>query len=413
MVIRVENFNDLYIDKKGVLSYQSKEINRGWGKTYYSLDGNALICRRFNLFGVILHHLFGYKKEFNAENLSLYLKKNIKALSGKDNITQKVAFQALEHLQDVKRDFFLDEKNQYKDEARAIALFESGELDVNAYPKFNHNTALMVACERGQLGLVKYLVEHGADVNLEVEGRKAWYSACMYSRHPEIIEYLLDKGVDLNAIGPGNKSGFAQMVSAYLRDPNRFSLELIKKALQKKPDLSLRGSDGDPLFMACQRGNLELAKLLMDHGAKLSADSREYLNHFYAAISSANVDLVMWILDQGVDFHRENDALPLETAIRFNVCILFKEDQQLKMAAMLIERGFVPKGRTVSLENLIGSLRLTVIKCLVENGVKIDKAADLEYARHRLSDAEEGHGPESEARVAALKEIIAYLEALP
>lgn len=59
---------------------------------------------------------------------------------------------------------------------------------------FNKKTPLHMAVENGALGLVKTLVEHGADVNREDNLRYTPLAYALRENRPEIVEYLRSKG---------------------------------------------------------------------------------------------------------------------------------------------------------------------------------------------------------------------------
>ena len=60
---------------------------------------------------------------------------------------------------------------QYSNKNAVMLLLERG-TDVNRYD-YNHNTALHLAVMRADLEMIKLLIEHGADLNMEnLDGRK-------------------------------------------------------------------------------------------------------------------------------------------------------------------------------------------------------------------------------------------------
>lgn len=64
----------------------------------------------------------------------------------------------------------------------------------------NYFTSLMLACSKGNLEMVRYLVEHGADVNIQIqsnEGNTALMIASAYG-HFDIVRYLIRHGANVN-----------------------------------------------------------------------------------------------------------------------------------------------------------------------------------------------------------------------
>ena len=71
---------------------------------------------------------------------------------------------------------------------------EQGFQDAINDHKENHNTALANAANAGNLEIVKYLVEHGADVNIKgSKGETALFQSARNGRM-DVVEYLLSKG---------------------------------------------------------------------------------------------------------------------------------------------------------------------------------------------------------------------------
>jgi ankyrin repeat protein len=58
------------------------------------------------------------------------------------------------------------------------------------------NNALCWASEDGHLDIVKYLVEHGANIHASNDGLLCLAS---YHRHLDIVKYLVDQGANIHA----------------------------------------------------------------------------------------------------------------------------------------------------------------------------------------------------------------------
>jgi beta-lactamase regulating signal transducer with metallopeptidase domain len=91
-------------------------------------------------------------------------------------------------------------------------------------------TPLILAVRRGNLELVKKLLEEGADINLSSPGDgNPLINACLYGKE-QIALFLIDKGADVNALVEGDET---------------------------------------PLINACRNGNLRIVQYLFTHGAKV------------------------------------------------------------------------------------------------------------------------------------------------
>ncbi|WP_034603692.1 ankyrin repeat domain-containing protein [Halodesulfovibrio aestuarii] len=55
-----------------------------------------------------------------------------------------------------------------------------------------------------------------------------------------------------------------------------------------------------PLALACEKGHLQMAKLLWQYGASIDAEIETHVAPLYAAIRGGQVEVVRWLLEQGV-----------------------------------------------------------------------------------------------------------------
>lgn len=79
----------------------------------------------------------------------------------------------------------------------AKLLLDAG-FDVNEYDVAQGCNALIMAVNRNNLPLVKYLLSRGADVN-SVDKKECNHNLVLYyAKHPTIVKYLLDQGTDPN-----------------------------------------------------------------------------------------------------------------------------------------------------------------------------------------------------------------------
>ncbi|MBI4962130.1 MAG: ankyrin repeat domain-containing protein [Desulfomonile tiedjei] len=110
----------------------------------------------------------------------------------------------------------------------------STALAVRLDPQY---TPLMEACAAGDIGVVKRLIENGADVNERNKHGGTPLSVACYRGKLDVAKLLLERGANPNVRTPG--SGL----------------------------LSL-------LMDACVRGNLDLVRLLVEHGADINERNR-------------------------------------------------------------------------------------------------------------------------------------------
>ena len=125
-----------------------------------------------------------------------------------------------------------DEKEDMRDAITAGDLGKVKALIGNSVERrdehtYLHGSWLHMAANRGQLPVVKWLVEAGADINRQAgAGGGSALEAAARKGHLEVVRYLLSRGAEMD----------------------------------------VRESHWNPLFGAIVNGHLDVVKLLLEHG---------------------------------------------------------------------------------------------------------------------------------------------------
>jgi hypothetical protein len=173
----------------------------------------------------------------------------------------------------------------------ARVLLESG-VDVNE--QNDHlGSAIRAASYQGHIGTIKLLLAHGADVNMRA------------GRHPlpivgaplEATKLLLEYGANVDA---GGKAGGEAYDSA--------------------------------IFSACTLGEIDVVRLLLEHGANIHVVDDDYGSLIQAASSHGHVEVVKLLLSYGADVNADKgmSRTPFELAVD-------RSDRQL--AELLVQAG--------------------------------------------------------------------------
>lgn len=245
----------------------------------------------------------------------------------------------LTHLVEVDHvDVNASNKDGYKPIACAAYFFEASKLpiikylvehgaDVNA----NNSFALLDPLKwfRGKLELVKYLIEHGADINAMTENHEtALYLTTQRWLDFDITQYLVEHGAQINIATKQNKTALSNALRYYAYNPNT-ALYLLQHDAQ--------ATDED-LLLATQYKNIELMQLLNKNGAKNFNATNQYnqtpltisLDDFSATymtnnetkhiICPSSVAFTKFLIDQGANVNQANQegATPLIKATQKN-----------------------------------------------------------------------------------------------
>ncbi|XP_067661916.1 putative ankyrin repeat protein RF_0381 [Haliotis asinina] len=158
------------------------------------------------------------------------------------------------------------------------------------------SNSLHVACSRGRLKVVKYIISQNiVDINCRGLGKKTAAMFAAACGHKEVVELLFENGADLSlACGTGSNI----LHSAC----SRGRLEVVKYILsQNIVDINSRGgSKKTPAMTAAQYGHKEVVELLVENGADLSLVCCRGINILHLACSKGHLEVVKYVISQNI-----------------------------------------------------------------------------------------------------------------
>ena len=147
----------------------------------------------------------------------------------------------------------------------SIRVLIGAGAEVNERRK-NGRTALMAAVRSRKQEAVGFLLEHGTDVNLQagesVSSNSKDSALTMEAARgvPGIVRALIDQGADIEA---RNAMGYTALMQAACSD--YVDAETVKALLEAGADITPKGLDGETaLRLARKRGNTEIVRLLLE-----------------------------------------------------------------------------------------------------------------------------------------------------
>jgi len=184
------------------------------------------------------------------------------------------------------------------------------------------NTALINASKRGDEATVKNLLDSGAEVNAMIfrfglryapDATGEVMTPLIYAAslgHIGIVKILLNRGADTeitdgNWTGrcrPGPKCGLTALIYAAVEGHT----EIMKVLLEKGAKINGRSPWGQTaLMLAAEVGELNVVRFLLEHGADVNARDIYDLGGKTALMYAArwgHVEIVQALLDRGADF---------------------------------------------------------------------------------------------------------------
>ena len=131
-------------------------------------------------------------------------------------------------------------------------------------------TPLYRAAVGGHLDVVRYLVEHGANVKSglkEYERPYPLYGA-LQSGNTDVVGWLLDHGADINAVGEPPGPWRSRGSALHLTARGEPKVKMAKFLLDRGASIDAKDEQGrTPLYWAVEWGNVDIVKLLLAYGA--------------------------------------------------------------------------------------------------------------------------------------------------
>jgi len=175
---------------------------------------------------------------------------------------------------------------------------------------------IQVSAAENDTNAIAQLVTDGININSTEKSRdcSALHRAAYFNRL-EAVRFLIEHGANVNA---RNNIGMTPLHYAALCG-HRY---MVKALLEKKAEVNALDCQGlTPLHLAVQYGHAEVAEMLLDYGADIAAKTNyRGLTPLHWAAFWGHTEAVNTLLQNGADINaRDNDGYtPLTWAERFN-----------------------------------------------------------------------------------------------
>ncbi len=161
--------------------------------------------------------------------------------------------------------------------------------------------AFFAGIREGHQDLVKFLLDHGVNINAEYNGGSALTDAG-YHEKIDIAVYLIERGALIDS-----RDRFGKTVIFYAISTGDFNL--VQYLINKNASINIEDSEGlTPLRWAVRHGYLDIVKLLIHSGANINFEStRENVNT--ALIDAAWIgffEIVQVLVESGADISFKN-----------------------------------------------------------------------------------------------------------
>jgi ankyrin repeat protein len=185
-------------------------------------------------------------------------------------------------------------------------LQKGADIDHVSFSSDEHSgdykiNALYYAVSERNLEMIRFLINQGADPNVNMEGARSILQLATDLGDMEIIQVLIEAGADCN-----KTSSYFHPLNPLQTAVNMGNFELAKYLMSVGADINwppykIKGATA--LQMAVQKQNVDMVDFLLDRGAHVNAPAAESrgVTALQAAVSQGRLDLIELLLRNGVN----------------------------------------------------------------------------------------------------------------
>ena len=166
-------------------------------------------------------------------------------------------------------------------------------------------TPLVWAARKGNLSVVKLLVEAGSNVNLYSKGDHTPLIAAASSGHLEIVKYLIAKGAEVNQMLLGE----GRACTIVYTDRSGININYAVDQLNRSHEIGKTiPGEGTALIAAARMGHLNVVKYLLEKGAAIDTKVNSQGTALICAVGYGHYNIVKLLLENGADTAALNKA---------------------------------------------------------------------------------------------------------
>ena len=292
----------------------------------------------------------------------------------------------------------------------ATHLVSEYSQDVNACGLHKMSTPLHWASSKGHVEVVRYLLEHGANVTVQSQDGSMPLHWASQKGHIQVIRILLQHKADAKArdknkstpLHQASSRGYAGSARIFLehgvdataQDKNGWTplhcaafeghVEVTHVLLKHGVDTTMQDKDGQtPLHNASSEGNLEVTRVLLEHEVDATAQDKHGRTPLHRASFRGHVETVRLLLKKGADVTAQDKTgrTPLHNASLAG---------HLEVARVLLEHGADPTAKNKNGQTPTSSARrkgqceVARIISRYESGVGAQAGDDMPSARTKF-----------------------------
>jgi len=255
-----------------------------------------------------------------------------------------------------------------KGDLSLVKVFLAQGFDMNVGDNFG-TTGFHYACIHGKLNVVQFLLQEGFDMNVrDYEGETGFYLACS-NRELNVAQFLLQQGFDMYG---GDDDGLS---SFHLACEN--NADAVHTLLQLGFDMNTSDYLGYTGFhFACIQGCLRVVKFLIQKGIDMNVRDGDGDTGFHDACLNGNVNVVQFLVQQGFEGINEvnsNGKSGLETLITCNDRYTLSNNELFMPCLLLLIEAGAQLNEHDLFEELISAIKNRIIEITFMKQILFEK----------------------------------------
>uniref|UniRef100_A0A8D8UUR8 Ankyrin repeat and KH domain-containing protein 1 n=1 Tax=Cacopsylla melanoneura TaxID=428564 RepID=A0A8D8UUR8_9HEMI len=225
----------------------------------------------------------------------------------------------------------------------------------------NGHTPLMEAASAGHVGVAKILLEYGAGINTHSnEFKESALTLACYKGHLDMVRFLLSAGAD-------QEHKTDEMHTALMEASMDGHVEVAKLLLDSGAQVNMpTDSFESPLTLAACGGHVDLALLLIERGANIEEVNDEGYTPLMEAAREGHEEMVCVLLQKGAKINAHTEETQ-ETALTLACCGGF-----LDVADFLLKNGAnIELGASTPLMEAAQEGHLELVRYLLDAGAQV------------------------------------------